>query len=188
MIAALISVTGWEVASPVDVGGAEAGGGVEAAGYGLGDQCCAALCEEVDEVAFLGDEGVDAGGFGVEVVSNRPLCTDFRDQDRNETKVIPRDVELRWWHELGNASQLSEVGSRTEQVVEELWYDPSYWAADKVRWADDSFVPASTEPALPGSEFVEDYVSWMHDEILGQIGTEAIEVVLARCAWDHSLV
>ena len=51
----------------------EGGGGVEAAGYGLGDQGCALLGEEVDEAAFLGDEGVDAGGFGVEVVSDRPL-------------------------------------------------------------------------------------------------------------------
>ena len=32
--------------------------------------------EEFDEAAFLGDEGVDAGGFGVEVVSDRPLLSE----------------------------------------------------------------------------------------------------------------
>ena len=29
--------------------------------------------QEFDHTAFLGDEGVDAAGFGVEVVSDRPL-------------------------------------------------------------------------------------------------------------------
>ena len=32
-----------------------------------------ALAEEFDHAAFLGDEGVDAAGFGVEVISDRPL-------------------------------------------------------------------------------------------------------------------
>ena len=31
--------------------------------------------EEFDHAAFLGDEGVDAVGFGVEVVSDRPLLS-----------------------------------------------------------------------------------------------------------------
>ena len=37
------------------------------------------LVEEFDHAAFLGDEGVDAAGFGVEVVSDRPLLSKRRD-------------------------------------------------------------------------------------------------------------
>ena len=37
------------------------------------DSSLTPLVEEFYHAAFLGDEGVDADGFGVEVVSNRPL-------------------------------------------------------------------------------------------------------------------
>ena len=39
--------------------------------------------EEGDEAAFFGDEGVDAGGFGVEVVSDRPLLPQRRHRHLN---------------------------------------------------------------------------------------------------------
>jgi hypothetical protein len=47
--------------------------GGEAAAHCGEDLSVDLLAEEVDHAALLGDEGVDAGGLGVEVVGNRPL-------------------------------------------------------------------------------------------------------------------
>ncbi len=42
------------------------------------------LLEQLDHAALLGDEGVDAGGLGVEVVGDRPLSVERRDGNRSD--------------------------------------------------------------------------------------------------------
>jgi len=40
------------------------------------------------------NQGVDAGGLGVEEVRDRLLILEWRQQDRNSAELIPGDVEL----------------------------------------------------------------------------------------------
>ena len=42
------------------------------------DELLPSVAKKFDHAAFLGDEGVDAGGFDVEVVSDRPLLPMIR--------------------------------------------------------------------------------------------------------------
>ena len=44
--------------------------GVEALGHCLGDEGLALLAQQFDEAGFLANEGVDAGGFAVEMTKN----------------------------------------------------------------------------------------------------------------------
>ena len=107
----------WNRAEPEDAGVLEGDGGVEAAGDGLVDDGLLLLFEQRDELALGGDGSVDAVvGMG-EVLDDRRLLGDRRNERFKAVKVIGVEAEPTVHHSRREGLDSIPVLGRAEEAV-----------------------------------------------------------------------
>jgi hypothetical protein len=78
-----------------------------------------AFFEEFDEALLFGDEGVDAGGFGVQVVRNRPLLFEWWNGDLQLCENLGTDALMASGNRLHSGIQDLASRFRQQEVFQE---------------------------------------------------------------------